>query len=298
MGTGSGPPSPPWMTGVSSWAHPATKPGNVLVTWPLLNSQTDNWQATIGWPTNYSRFQIHVAGPTPVDVSGGGAFSNVVVHATTTDVNPDSVRSTRLFSAQTPGLSLLMLSAGDPSNNPIRFQFVRTIAWNDPAYLLDNVAATIGQPVLDPGGYHDPACGSPQVILPGGVYCPAPVFDIATRTGTIIPVNKDNPETEADDLVVAFYRRGTLLYDPTTGLAVSNNICWPHKPVRFSPQWPTNAAKIVIASQQGTGPIDPIRFANWELYYQNDPNQAGFNPNDEHALRRPLAAGDAVFALR
>ena len=98
--------------------------------------------------------------------------------------------------------------------------------------------------------------------------------------------------------MVAFYRRGTLLYDPTTGGAVNNNICWPHKAVRFSPQWPTNPPRIVIASQQGTGPIDPVQFANWELYYQNDSTQAGFNPNDEHALRRPLGAGEAVFALR
>ena len=256
-----------------------------------------NWQASVGWPTNNSRYQIHVAGQTSVDLTGG-VYSNAVLHATTTGANADSVKNTRIFSAQNPGLSLLMLSAGDPTNNPIRFQFVKTVAWNDPAYLYDNAPATIGQPISDPGGFHDPSCGSPQVVVAGAVYCPAPVFDPATRTGTIIPVNKDNPDTEADDLVVAFYQRGPLLYDPATGAAVSNNICWPYQPVRFRPQWPASAPKIVIASQRGSDLIDPTQYSNWQLYYQNDPNQPGFNPNDEHALRLPYGGGEAVFALR
>jgi hypothetical protein len=44
--------------------------------------------------------------------------------------------------------------------------------------------------------------------------------------------------------------------------------------------------------------IDPAQFADWQLYFQNNSSQAGFNPNDEHALRRPFGAGEAVFALR
>src|SRR5207249_3764958 len=114
----------------------------------------------------------------------------------------------RILSAQNPGLSMLMLSAGDPSSNAIRFQLVQTIAWNDPAYLYDNAPATVGQPIADPGSFHDPAAGAPQVILPNAVYCPAPVFDPATRTGTIIPVNQNIPGSPSNDLAVAFYQRG------------------------------------------------------------------------------------------
>jgi hypothetical protein len=111
-------------------------------------------------------------------------------------------------------------------------------------------------------------------------------------------VNRDNPATETDDLIVAFYRRGTKLYDPATGGQVANNIGWPYQPVRYQPAWPTNAPRLIIASQEGTGAIDPAQFVDWELYYQNDPASAGFNPNDEHALRRPFGASEGVFALR
>ncbi len=276
----------------------AVRPGPILVSWPLNGGTTNNIQAVLGWPSDQSRFQLHVAGPTPVDLSGGGVFSHATLHTTSTDASADLVRNTRVYSATTPGLSLVMLSSGPPENNPIRFQFVRTVAWNDPAHLHDNASATIGQPIADPGGYHDVACGAPQVILPGAPFCPPPVFDPATRSGTIIPVNRGNSETEADDLVVAFYRVGTQLFDPVTGAKVSNSICWPHKPVRFVPQWPSDAPHLVIASQQGTGVIDTAQFQEWDLYFQNDPAQAGFNPNDEHALRRPVTGGEGVFALR
>ena len=276
----------------------AVKPGGIRVSWPLLGGLTNNWEASLIWPTNLSRYQTYVAGQAAVDLSSGGAFSAAVLHATTTDANATVVSQSRQFSTSLPGLSLLMLSSGNPSTNAIRFQLVQSIAWNDPAYLHDNAPATIGQPIVDPGGYFDPAGGSPQVVLPNAVYCPAPVFDPATRTGTIIPVNKDNPNNPADDLVVAYYQRGSRLFDPVTGANVSNDIFWPSKPVRFAPTWPAAVPHLVVASQQGTGAIDPATFVDWELYFQNDSTQAGFNPNDEHALRRPFGAGEAVFALR
>jgi len=290
-------------SGAAFWHVPsqtlfAVKPGGILVTWPLLNGEKFNWQASVDWPTNDARCQIHIASPALVDVGNGGAFSSTILQATTSGVDADVVRQNRIFSAPNPGLSLLMLSSGDPSSNAIRFQFVRAIAFNDPAFLHDNAPATVGQPIVDPAGYHDPVCGGPQVVVPGGVYAPAPVYDIATRTGPIIPVNRDNPETELDDLVVGFFQRGTKLYDPVTGSNVANGICWAYKPVRFRPEWPANAPHLIIASLQGTGVLDPVQFVDWQLYFQNDPAQAGFNPNDEHALRRPFGAAEGVFALR
>jgi hypothetical protein len=289
--------------GFSFWHVPsgklfAIKPGGIRISWRLLNGQTNNWEGSLIWPTNDNRFQIHIAGSTVVDVSAGGAFSNVVLHATTAEASVSVTSSNRLFTAPKPGDSFLMLSPGEPSTSPIRFQFVRSIEWNDPARLHDNAPAIIGQPITDPGGYQNAACTGPQVVVGMGVYAPAPVYDLATHTGTIIPVNKDNPATASDDLVVAFFQRGDKLYDPVTGGTVEANICWPHKPVRYRPEWPTGVPKVVIASQQGTGAIDPAQFPDWELYFQNNPALAGFNPNDEHALRRPLAGGEAVFALR
>ncbi|MCI0747734.1 MAG: PA14 domain-containing protein [Verrucomicrobia subdivision 3 bacterium] len=277
----------------------AVRPGSVLVSWKLAgNDGTNNWEAAITWPTNSARYQSHIAGPTPVDVSDGGTYGNAILQASTTGATLVSSNAQHWFTSSTPGDSLIMLSSGSPTNSPIRFQFVRSIAWNDPAYLHDSAPATVGSPIVDPAGYHNPACGSPQVVLPNGVFAPAPVFDVPTRTGTIIPVNRDRANTESDDLVVGFYQFGTKLYDPVTGTPVANSIAWPHKPVRFRPEWPGNAPRIVIASQQGTGALDPAQFVDWELYFQNNPTQAGFNPNDEHALRRPFGGSEAVFALR
>ena len=191
-----------------------------------------------------------------------------------------------------------MLSSGPPASNPIRFQLVRSIAWNDPNYLHDHAPTTVGEPITDPGGYHNPVHGAPQVVLLSGNYAPEPVFEPVTRSGTIIPVNRDNPATETDDLVVAYYETGSKLYDPTTGSMVANTIGWPYQPVRFVPAWPVNVPKIVIASTQGTGAIDAEAYVEWDLYYQNSADEAGFNPNDEHALRRPTGAGEGLFALR
>ncbi|MBE0540504.1 MAG: hypothetical protein IH623_03875 [Verrucomicrobia bacterium] len=303
-GTGTFPSQGPTVTppDATFWHVPsqtlyAVKPGAVLVSWKLSGTfGTNNWEASVTWPTNENRYQVHVAGQGAVDVGGGGVFSNAVLHATTTDADASAVSQLRRFAATVPGTSLLMLSGGSPATNPIRFQFVKTIAWNDPDHLHDNAPATIGQPITDPGGYYDPAAGSPQVVLAGSVFAPAPVFDPATRTGTIIPVNRDNPASSTDDPVVAYYQLGTKLHDPhpVTGGPVANSIAWPYKPVRFAPVWPTSSPKIIVASLLGTGAINPTQFVEWQLYYQNNPALAGFNPNDEHALN----SGEAVFALR
>jgi len=290
--------------GAAYWHVPsqrlfAVQPGAILVSWPLSGTfGTSHWEATIEWPVDGAVYQKHIAGAATVDVGDGGVFSHAQLHATTAGADPAAVANQRVFAAPSPGRSLLMLSSGPPENNPIRFQFVHSLAWNDPAALHDNAPATIGQPIVHPSNFYDPAVGSPQIVLPGAVFAPAPVFDRTTRTGTLIPVNRDNPALTGDDAVVVYYQRGTRLVDPVTSTPVVNTIAWPYQPVRFAPQWPSNPPKIIIASLQGTGAIDPAQHVEWDLYYQNDPAQAGFNPNDEHALRRSFGAGEGVFPLR
>ena len=305
-GTGTFPSQGPTVSpaGAAFWHVPsqtlfAVKPGAMLVSWKLSGTfGTSHWEASATWPADPERYQLQIAGQAGVDLNAGGAFPHTVLQATTADADADAVSQSRLFSASVPGTSLLMLSAGAPAGNPIRFQFVRTVAWNDPAYLHDNAPATVGQPIADPGGYYHPAAGSPQVVLPGALFAPAPVFDSVTRTGTLIPVNRDNPAIQSDDPVVVYYQLGSKLYDPVSGNPVANSIGWPSQPVRFAPTWPASPPKIVVASLQGTGAVDPAQFVDWQLYTQNTAGQAGFNPNDEHALRLPSGAGEAVFALR
>ena len=89
-------------TGAAFWHVPsqrlfAVKPGGILVSWRLSGTQgTNNWEASVTWPTNATRYQVHVAGETPVEVSGGGVFTNVVLHATTAGASLTTADTNRL----------------------------------------------------------------------------------------------------------------------------------------------------------------------------------------------------------
>jgi hypothetical protein len=67
----------------------------------------------------------------------------------------------------------------------------------------------------------------------------------------------------------------------------------PHKRGSYTLSYPTNASRIVIASNAGSGDLDAAMRAG-SIYYQNDSSKTGYNPNEEHAL---LLAGRA-YALR
>ena len=68
-------------------------------------------------------------------------------------------------------------------------------------------------------------------------------------------------------------------------------IYYPYNVQRYQNEWPTNSAEIIIASGEGSG--------DWvggepSVYVQNNSNQDGYNPNEEHAL----TFSGKVFALR
>jgi hypothetical protein len=290
--------------GATYWHVPSQKlylikSGDFLVSWKLQNGTTNNVQAFGVWPTNQTRYQTFVAGSPAVDLTDQGLYPTTLLLNTSGGVDDHDLSSNHRFLAGTPGRSLLLLSTGDPSVAQIRFQLIKAIDWADIDYLHDNAPAVIGQEIVDTFGYHDPAASAPWVVQSNSVHCAAAHFyDRSTRSGPIIAVNKDRPGDDSDDLVVAYYKKGTKLYNPATGLTVSNNLMWPYQPVRYRPNWPTNPPTIVIASQRGTEVIDPAVFKNWDLYFENSSNAPGFNPNDEHALRRPYDSGEAIFALR
>ena len=77
----------------------------------------------------------------------------------------------------------------------------------------------------------------------------------------------------------------------------------PNRPVTYRTAWPTNASRIIIASQQGSnlGETDPItndRYPQARLYSQPNLQLPGFNPNEEHSLILPSSRGNAVYSLR
>ncbi|MFT5471887.1 MAG: hypothetical protein ACI856_000201, partial [Kiritimatiellia bacterium] len=134
--------------------------------------------------------------------------------------------------------------------------------------------------------------------------------------GPIIPVNLHPEALESEHIVVVWYD------DPV----FNDELLWPHRARIYNPKWPRTKAqglsRIVIASQFGSesvsstgadqeivGPItrvdigengvvvtnvfpavtvyDPSRLQGARIYHQADPNEAGYNPNEEHALMAP-----------
>lgn len=76
-------------------------------------------------------------------------------------------------------------------------------------------------------------------------------------------------------------------------------IQWPSYVTRCSNTWQDPCPRqIRLADEEGTGKISYP--GDWHLYYQNDPDQPGYNPNDEHALVMITKdnAGVAAFPLR
>jgi hypothetical protein len=79
-------------------------------------------------------------------------------------------------------------------------------------------------------------------------------------------------------------------------------VYYPSRVVRYTNSWPANASQIFIASGLGSDGAQPPGAPAWDpyqalspsIYYQNEADLDGYNPNEEHAL---LLDG-VVYALR
>ena len=109
-------------------------------------------------------------------------------------------------------------------------------------------------------------------------------FDTANR-GSIIPVNAIPGE---NTLEVWWMRPNGA----DTGEGFST-VYWPSVIGHYTIVWPADPPQIVLASNDGSGALDSLP-ASGEIYYQNDPDLPGYNPNEEHGLM----SGGQVFALR
>ncbi|MDB4805109.1 hypothetical protein OAH16_00740 [bacterium] len=107
------------------------------------------------------------------------------------------------------------------------------------------------------------------------------------NTGSIIPVNA-LPGNKT--IVVNWFRRTIVDSDPTSGF---EPVYWPSVIVEYTIDYPQNPREIVMASNDGTGPLSSLE-AKGKIYYQNEPSLTGYNPNEEHALM----VGGQAYALR
>jgi len=268
------------------------RPVTAILKWPLTTDATNTTRvatvvARTYWPANPS---THVAN-TPVDLEPAVAgFPYRFLYLAFTTINGASVdASSKQFSAGQPGFTVLQFLNTDgqlpnPSIHPSVFEVVRTVSWNDPAYLDDNQPAVIGKALTRPA-HNDPTGKNGYVYFESAFYDgegDEPAYNRAMRTGPILPVNKDTPALE-DDLVVVWYHTNLV-----TGIA------WPDDPVRYLAAWPTNPDELVLASSIGSGVLDAADFPAKRLYNQPDATLPGYNPNEEHAA----LYGDVLYALR
>jgi len=271
---------------------------NIEIFWRRLGLANIEWpyemrRYTTDWPTaTPSKYQLYVRGQgtigpaveLPADLNAQRMeFQEPAGHAA-------QVSNSR-FTTSGAGWSLLRYLPG----NDVQFQVVRSVSHHDP--LVFNGAQTqvpIGTEIVGTAltaGHH-------QGPRPGYIHAPegsrydrqtytggnedaseiAPAWQEAWTTGQIIPVN-------TGILEVWWFN-------------VNKTVQWPSLVRQYDARWPNSPATIVIASRLGTGPIDPVSRRNFHYYYQNDPGQHGFNPNDEHALQSGVGTGQGIFALR
>lgn len=213
-----------------------------------------------------------------------------------------------LFNAEQEGYSVIRYGNGgfDLTSVPVAFEVVRTYFWDNTAVFQDDASCTVGQRITD-FVHNDPLGKNGYVYFNKSFhdgYGTKRSYDKETRMGPIIPVNevtttKNTHETDADagrDMVVVWSE---------TNL---KNIPWPVRSVRYNCLWPSDndVYKIIIASELGSDALnqpalDTAVYPEAYVYRQADSDQAGYNPNEEHASLFPSATGNgfaAVFALR
>jgi len=264
---------------------------------------------TADWPPNT---QLYVRG-TSADVPGPTVAIPEDLHAALMpyqefipadggpreQVNHSTLNNDRFFSdiATKPRgdyYALLRYQTGprtSPGSEWVGFEPVRCVAHNDTRLFdLAPHAWAIGTEITDP--YHEGPQPGYIYHVPGedhwDKYDPRIYNEGGTgyETGQIFPV--------FPGILEVWWSNVT-----THGLAADHSyaVQWPSLVKRYSCNWPADPEVMVIASEIGSGQI-PDNQKNPEIYYQNDPNKVGYNPNYEHARLFPLDSGVAAFALR
>ncbi|HRG14790.1 MAG TPA: hypothetical protein PLB00_02205 [Pseudomonadota bacterium] len=286
--------------------------GSVEVRWRVVGTQLESTAritslGKVVWPDEPCAdnqqedcFQVHVVGAPVSAEPAAGDYKILEL------INPDSgsaaaTVNSGLFNAQRAGTSVIVYINGptlDPNTYPTRVEIVRSLPYGSVPLFVDNVPAEIGQRIVD--AHHNEPNRTGFVVNELAYYDGAgsdAAYSRSSRSGAIVPVNRYSsarPQEQGRDLVVAWYH------------LKAKGVYWAEKAVRYLPHWPFDPDRIIVASQQGgevlgQQPLDPLQFPSAKLYIQNDIAQAGFNPNDEHALMSPSTTGtgfDAVFALR
>lgn len=166
-------------------------------------------------------------------------------------------------------------ATGDETSENVILKSVKTSLWND-NLILSQVA--IAHDIESQ--YHEAEVPHNGYVFWDKARYNVRAYNRETMIGPIFAVNTQYNTTPEDDLVIIWYQ-------------VKDKINWPWQPEHFTAYWPETDNRIVIASRFGSEGKDsngkeqtvfyPNRYRNLILYNQPDPDQAGYNPNEEHA---------------
>ena len=170
----------------------------------------------------------------------------------------------------------------DIQSQPPVFQVVYTKSWDDSEVLQASSDCRVGSALTST--VHEDTDRNGHIVFEHARF-DSTLHSRETGVGPIFPVNTSNRTDNA--MAVVWYSENAL------------GQTWGDKPIRYNCQWPQigsgpgDAKAIVIADQQGSGEL-PVNYSNALIYNQPDPDSAGFNANEEHAL----LLDNTVFALR
>lgn len=208
---------------------------------------------------------------------------------------------------------------GDSTALGYRYVILDAKRWEDKAD-PDPIGIDIGGAISDPD-HSDPEGKNGYVYYQNSFY-DSDAYKRGERQGPILPVNASLEDLGSyssnylKQMVVVWYEEETL-DKVIEGDPPKVGIGWPTRPIRYTVSWPMTATVLPIL---GTGwPYLPIGYTvSWSataelpiaaplplndgspgypearVYVQDNPEDPGFNPNEEHALIN----SDNLYALR
>lgn len=199
------------------------------------------------------------------------------------------------FTTDEDGWALLRFATG-PRNNPgldwTGFEVIRTVNHSDTSFFdLGEPDWNIGTEITD--AYHEGPLPGYIHAIEGDKYAP-PIY---AETGQIFGVNEDKMEVWWTNLSRTMDPEG----EQYPAWPSEHRIQWYSKVSRYANIWgeTPDSNQMIIARQNGSDVIHSELYGtDWGVYYQNDRNLPGFNPNEEHARVFPYKDGSAIFPLR
>ena len=254
--------------------------------------------------TNYTDMSGHVHAGLRVNPIEQNLFAGDIIYFDddmSYELSHDSkIGDTVLFGELTPkpeSLHIISNMIGSTYRKGLVKDFNDRVAQDAPRYL--EIDAFVGQRLSVPEnefqsgegeyfpGYIDVREGELLPYHTGAYKNPMKDGLVNSINSRIIPVNA-NPNNNI--LNVLWYRKTVLDEDPRNGFGP---VYWPAVKVKYTIKYPNNSREIVIASNDGSGPLSSLE-AKGSIYVQNDDTKEGFNPNEEHALM----IGGQAYAIR